>query len=475
VKQKLIVSLLTFVLILGSCSEKTKTTHKLEPNGIWEQQGYGNIIQLNDSTIKVYNITKQNCHLSHEEEILDFGKIKSYTKDTLTIQHGIDNWVFTKLDTLPNLCNTPNEQLINDPKHNFNVFWNTFNEQYASFDLKKVDWNQVYNTYEPKVTTNTTDLELFTIFQEMIALLNDGHVEMETPEHLEDEYQKTVPKTKRKYSALDEFELNKNLASLYVDSLKNYNSGMIRYGRINKNTGYVQINAMVYLANYNVPQDLDLRGFVSKYAETYMTRKAEIQREDEVSGVNYVLDKVLEELDGVSFYILDLRFNIGGKDGAALATLNHFTKDPRVVFTKKAKKGNGYTIPQELSVNPSKQNFKGNVYLLTSQKTASAAEILVLASLSDPRITRIGSATQGIFSSTLDKKLPNGWEYQLSNEVYEDLKGNNFENIGITPEYVLEYPKNSDQFIDYLSNDLKRNKDSAIDLAIELEKAKSKL
>ena len=473
-KNIIFLFILTTLFIFCSCNEKTDSTDNLKPYGIWKQIGYGKIIELNDSIIKVYDLTKQNCDLSYEEEILDFGKIKNFTKDSLTIQHGIDNWLFTRLETLPEFCNTPKRELKNDPKHNFNVFWETFNEHYSSFEIKGIDWNKVYEKYEPKISKNTTDLELYTFFQEIISLLNDGHVEMEIPDHLVDAYKNTLPKINRKYSPLDEFELNKSIASLYVDSLKNYNSGMVRYGRINENTGYIQMNAMVYLANYDVPQNLDLRNFINEYSETYNKRKAEIKRQDEVQGANSILDTILEELKGVTSYIIDLRFNIGGKDGVALATLNHFSGNKKVVFTKKAQLGSGYTEPQPISVIPSKQNFTGNVYFLTSNKTASAAEILVLASLSNSNITRIGSTTQGIFSSTLDKKLPNGWEYELSNEVYQDLNGKSYENIGITPNYLFDYPKDKDSFFDHLSNELKLKKDSAIELALEIEKRKVK-
>lgn len=466
------LSILTLLLIFHSCNEKA-SEEKVKPDGIWKQIGYGNIIELNDSIIKVYDITKGNCDLSFTEEILDFGKIKNFTKDTLTIQHGIDNWLFTRINELPVLCNNSENKLKNDPKHNFNVFWNTFNEHYASFELKGIDWNNVYAKYESRISENTSDLELYTIFREMISLLNDGHVEMEIPEHIEDDYENTTFKKRGKYSPLDEFELNKNIAELYVDSLENYNSGIVRYGIINNNVGYIQINAMVFMANYNVTENLDLRSFTIKYAETYDNRKDEIKRQDEVEGANFILDKIIEELRGVDSYIVDLRFNIGGKDGVALAILNHFSDNEKVVFTKKAQLGKLYTKPQELSVIPSKQKFTKNVYFLTSNKTASASEILVLASLSNSKITRIGSTTQGIFSSTLDKKLPNGWKYQLSNEVYQDLNGKNYENIGITPEYKLEYPKDKEQFFDHLSNELKSGKDSAIELALELEKNKS--
>ena len=467
-----ISSILTLFFICYSCNEKV-SNEKTKPDGIWKQIGYGNIIKLNDTIISVYNISKQDCHLSFEEHILDFGKIKTYSKDTLTIQHGNDDWLFTRLEKLPNLCKTSNE-LKNDPKHNFQVFWNTFNEHYASFDIKNINWNEVYKKYEPKVNENTTDLELYTIFKEMIALLNDGHVKMEVPEKIENEYKNQIENQEAKYSKLDEFNLNKEIAEFYVDSLRNYNAGMVRYGLINKNIGYVQINSMLMLADYDLQKDLDLRNFFGQYWEKAENRKDELQRQDEVDGINGILTSIIKELDGAKSYILDLRFNGGGKDGVAMAILNHFSIDEKVGYTKKARIEKGFSIPQKIKIIPSKNHFNGNVYLLTSHLTASASEILVLASLTNSNFKRIGSITEGIFSSTLDKELPNGWEYELSNEVYQDLKGENYENIGISADYQLEYSTNKDTFLDQLSNDLKKKNDKAIELVIELEKEKSK-
>ncbi len=463
-----ILSILTLFLIFSSCNEKV-LNKKSKPDGIWKQIGYGNIIELKDSVISVYNISKQDCNLSFEEHILNFGKIKNYSKDTLTIQHGIDDWQFTRLEKLPNLCKTSNE-LNNDPKHNFQVFWDTFNEHYASFDIKNINWNEVYKKYEPKVNENTTDLELYTIFKEMTGLLNDEHVKMEVPEKIERDYKNQTGNQEARYSKLDEFNLNKEIAEFYVDSLRNYNSGIVRYGLINNNIGYVQINSMLMLADYDLQKDLDLRNFFGQYWEKAKNRKDELQRQDEVDGINGILTSIIKELDGAKSYILDLRFNGGGKDGVAMAILNHFSVDEKVSFTKKARIEKGFSIPQKIKIIPSKNHFNGNVYLLTSHLTASASEVLVLASLDNSNFKRIGSTTEGIFSSTLDKKLPNGWKYELSNEVYQDLNGRNYENIGISADYQMEYSKNKDDFLDQLSNDLKNKKDRAIELVIKLEK-----
>jgi hypothetical protein len=466
------LSILSIILIICSCTEKV-SKEKPKPDGIWRQIGYGNIIELNDTIISVYNISKQHCNLSFREHILDFGKVKNYSKDTLTIQHGSDDWLFTRLDELPNLCKTTSE-LNHDPKDNFQVFWDTFNEHYASFEIKNIDWNEVNKKYEPQVNDNTTDLELYTIFREMITLLNDGHVKMEVPEKIEDDYKNQIEEQEDKYSKLDEFNLNKEIAAYYVDSLRNYNAGIVRYGLIGDDVGYIQINSMLMLADYNLQKDLDLGTFYGQYWEKAQNRKDELQRQDEVDGINKILNTIIKELPEAKSYILDLRFNGGGKDAVALDILNHFSEKEKLAYTKKARIDNGYTNSQKLKIIPSEVHFSGNVYLLTSHLTSSASEILVLASLANNNYKRIGSTTEGIFSSTLDKELPNGWEYELSNEVYQDLEGKNYENIGISADYQLEYSTNKDAFLEQLSADLKDGKDKAIELAMELEKEQSK-
>ncbi len=50
-----------------------------------------------------------------------------------------------------------------------------------------------------------------------------------------------------------------------------------------------------------------------------------------------------------------------------------------------------------------------------------------------PNVTLIGEQTYGIFSDTLDKELPNGWEFSLTNEQYLSAEGVSYEQIGIPP------------------------------------------
>ena len=67
---------------------------------------------------------------------------------------------------------------IRDPETNFEELWKTFHHRYPFFALRKVVWAIQYETYRPKVTKKTSNDELFEIFSQMLAPLNDGHVEL---------------------------------------------------------------------------------------------------------------------------------------------------------------------------------------------------------------------------------------------------------------------------------------------------------
>jgi len=63
----------------------------------------------------------------------------------------------------------------NTPKQNYAIFWQTFAEHYAFFDLRHVDWRDLDEQFRPQVTSATEPKELFHIFQAMIEPLRDAH------------------------------------------------------------------------------------------------------------------------------------------------------------------------------------------------------------------------------------------------------------------------------------------------------------
>jgi carboxyl-terminal processing protease len=68
-----------------------------------------------------------------------------------------------------------------DPEEIFEQLWATFEEEYAPFEERGVDWDLQYGIYRPMVTSGTTEDELFDILSLMLSSLDDGHVSITAP------------------------------------------------------------------------------------------------------------------------------------------------------------------------------------------------------------------------------------------------------------------------------------------------------
>jgi C-terminal processing protease CtpA/Prc len=147
--------------------------------------------------------------------------------------------------------------------------------------------------------------------------------------------------------------------------------------------------------------------------------------------------------------------------------MSHFIDKKYHVFNKKRRFGDGFAGVQTISISPSKNSYLKPVYLLTSSYTVSAAETTIIATMNFPNFTRIGFNTNGALSDMLVKELPNGWEYTLSNEVYESMDGKLYEVSGIPPNHFIDYPRDEDQFFKSLFFELDA-KDRAIEMVLSL-------
>ena len=82
---------------------------------------------------------------------------------------------------------------------------------------------------------------------------------------------------------------------------------------------------------------------------------------------------------------------------------------------------------------------------------------------------RIGSHTNGAISDALQKTLPNGWHYSLSNEVYTDNNDICYENIGVPVHYELNYPNDRQTFFRSVANDLEKDREHVLNAINKLQ------
>lgn len=91
---------------------------------------------------------------------------------------GLTSIAIERLPALPQTCRPPTPDT---PLGNFEVFARTFAENFISFDLRRIDWDQVVPQQRGKVNDRTTPAQLFEILKAMIEPLTDIHTGIEAP------------------------------------------------------------------------------------------------------------------------------------------------------------------------------------------------------------------------------------------------------------------------------------------------------
>lgn len=287
----------------------------------------------------------------------------------------------------------------NNPIAMFEELWGTFNTDYANFDERHVDWNEIYSTYRPLVTDQTSDAELQQIFREMLIGLDDGHVELIFPNQ-------KVFKSNRIYNE----KINDQLFDLdliksnYLKGRQKINGyGGNTYGLLNENIGYVHFKWSS--DNFNFMED------------------------------------ILNEFVDARALIIDLRHNSGGQLTDVVNNMGRLTSEKRLTSKSRTKNGpnaNDFDEWFEWYIEPEGKYFDKQLILLTDRYTISAGERATLALKTLPNLTHLGEITNGGLSTKIYHELPNGWLYSVCPQEVVSADGQFLEGIGISPDVPVQ-------------------------------------
>ena len=465
---------LTFLIVifslLFSCKSNKQKINSIE--GIWESIGYGKILNIDSTTYKYYDITEISCLPSKQGNISELSSSIHLSNDTLTVKRGLSTYSYLRMNKLPNVCQQSNKD-INNISYNFEVFAETYKNHYAYFEINKIDWESLYKTSKKKINSNTTEVELYLTMQNIIDSIHDNHGEIEPTDEVYELAHLQEINTEKEESQKEygDFTIAGLVAKHYLKEDLTKDSWLVKWGKMENNIGYVQVNAMWLFADLNLSESLvKENGFVSTYIDAFDKLDDEEQIEMEVKGISAIMDEVMNDLWTSDFIIIDVRFNGGGQDEVGLEILRRFNQERRQIATKKARNKNGYTIKTPIYLEPALVTYTKPVYLLTSQQSASATDMMALSSLELNQIKRIGSHTNGAISDALQKSLPNGWYFSLSNEVYTDINDKVYENIGIPVDYELNYPNDRQTFFRSVADDLEKDKQDILQAIEELQR-----
>ena len=297
----------------------------------------------------------------------------------------------------------PVETGLSAPEATFEAFWSIYNEGYALFGVKHVDWDAVRQVYRPRVTPETTDDELWAVLEEMGSLLNDVHVTLRDPATGRE------ARSGGRSIGVGPFD-NGEFSLALVDSayaqggLASAVDGAFHWGWLADSVGYVRLDRF---------------------------------RDPEASGA--AMDAALAALDGARGLVLDVRHNGGGDDRAGRAVASRLVAEPRpymtVAMRRIGRTPPAFLDPVEWRLEPAgPRPYTGPVVLLVNSRSISAAENVALAVRAVPHAVVMGETTAGVMADAATQPLPNGWEVGVPVNVFRDLGGVSWEGVGVVPD-----------------------------------------
>lgn len=309
------------------------------------------------------------------------------------------------------------EQPSNDPEAIFENLWTTFQQEYAPFEERNVDWELQYSRFRPLVNSASSDEELFEVISDLMETLDDGHVSLTAPGK-EIYFANRIRREKIEDGLFDlEVIQNNYLENIRTDEDQNYVYGKIK----NENIGYIFF--------------------------------------DNVGNNFFQMNDFLNEFENADGLIIDLRHNQGGDFTFAFSEIGRLTDQRRFVFKSKTKNGVGaddFTPWFDWFLDPSGDYLDIPIVVLTDRYTISAGERAVMAFMTIPNAITLGDTTNGAHGTMIGRELANGWFYSLVPQKVELFDGKTYEGIGLAPDV---YFKNK-------LEDVVQGKDETLEMAV---------
>lgn len=425
--------------LLGGCSDADKEPTESASDfveseafqGIFRQHGYARVVEVEGDTLRTYDVTSVSCvpsgEMSLSEVQAEFERIESTGEGFSLYETGaFTRYEFERIDALPGECSDQST----DPVASFDALYHLFEENYAFFEERNIDWEGSKALGE-ELSASSSGEELMAVFEEMLTPFSDGHVYVFDIENgagfLGGSLGELWESWASEYEGNPVGENPADPRGTFVTDMKDYvlsdvlkGGGksavfdMLHFGMLDENIGYLDVHQM-------------------------STFEVDLSIPEATGEIRAAMKEVMADLSSAEAIIVDVRFNQGGYDTVGYEIASFFNDETRVVSQKRARDGDRLTPLQDISIGAQEEAFLGPVYLLTSRNTVSAAETFSLAMRELPNVTLVGTRTYGSLSDSLGRLLPNGWLVSLSNEIYQSPDGEIFESEGVPPDELIEY------------------------------------
>jgi carboxyl-terminal processing protease len=380
----------------------------------------------------------------------------------------------------------------------FDAVWRTVNERYYDERFNGVDWAGQREKYRAQAAVARDTGELYKVLRQLVGTLRDSHTRLFTAEEKSD-WQKpryvTLGFSLREIeglpvvAAVDKGSAAERAGLAAGDALANVDgrpATELFAERLAEQTASTPAAAR-WRAMSNLldgaegsavkiewrDKDGKLRAATLTRARYELTPSLKIKRE--ANGVAVISFEIFtpaialeftrawrDKLNGARALVFDLRGN-GGGDANAMADiassllpagtpLGAFrNRQGRAVFEP-------YTRNAMTWASDAITRFNGPVVLLTSTRTASAAEVFAASLRETNRVRVLGANTCGCVLAISRNSLPDGGLLDLSIMDYRTAKGTRLEAKGVAPDEAIASTR----------RDLQTNRDPALERALVL-------
>jgi hypothetical protein len=403
--------------------------------GVWKSYEYGETLEINGDSVLIYQ--QNNSHLLKRQFTKGVLRANTLTMITRgTPFEGITNYQLSVADNVLILLeeHTENtyyyhkvdnkEPLLNyskDPIINLSYFWNMHFERYPYFMERNIDWKQAKDKINSLSNKKMDEDALFNDLKLLVDFfVNDGHIwvarrnnegfDFYTPLH-ENPIESIMPKK----------DLMFLIGEKYLDQhqYQTTANGKIIYKYLQNNIGYI------FIASFYEMSDIK-------------------DKTEQIDNLTRNLDSLYTYFKDAQGLIVDVRYNGGGNDWAALICSGLFLSKSYVVLSKRSRiQGtNEYGLPQ-ISKTPILRNTLSKIptVVLSGKFSVSATESFLIALKQRTDIQSMGKASRGMLSDSYVFELPNGWFFGVYSDKVYSYDGKIYENQGVPVDCEIQMKK----------------------------------
>ncbi|MEO5957496.1 MAG: S41 family peptidase [Opitutaceae bacterium] len=356
--------------------------------------------------------------------------------------------------------------------HNIAVFdrvWTLVNQKYFDAQFRGVDWAAQRVRYRPEAAAALDETALYRTLNQLCGELQESHLRAFTPRQVHD----------GRFSRQTDFGmkllwLDGRTAVFEVDSGGPAAAAGIRRGwLVVARDGVPLVNEPLARPKPDTPETWQFHDEQDQLHSLVLTprlsRHENLRLESRAlaGGIHYLrfdsfnpvwplwLSRELKAHRSAPGVIVDLRQNHGGHIRTLFSFLGQFFAQSIDAGSSVKRDGK----PAEKQGRSMFSSYDGPLAILTSQATASAAEIFAHVAQYHKRATVVGRRTAGAVLGSFNYRLPDGGYLTIPELDYLGVDGQRLEGRGVTPDIAVSPPD---------LGDLRANRDRDLEAALQL-------